>query len=103
LGKLHWVFARPIYRREITASRRFCVRVVLSDCVSNTANVDCEAVNGDAQRCSAAIDVTVEHVDSIAKELPKIADVAHRFLVDWRGRFLELDRHAPIETVPSDT
>jgi len=45
-------------------------------------------------------DVTVEHVAHVANELSEIANVAHRFLADWRDRFLELDRHAPREAVP---
>ena len=44
-------------------------------------------------------DVTVEHVAHVANELSEIFTVAHRFLTDWRMRFLELDRHPPAEIV----
>lgn len=45
-------------------------------------------------------DVTVEHVAHVANELSEIANVAHRFLADWRHQFIALDRHPPVEVVP---
>jgi len=44
--------------------------------------------------------ITVEDVEHVAAEIPKLSDVAYRFLVDWRARFLGLDRHPPRETLP---
>lgn len=45
--------------------------------------------------------VTVEHVAHIANQLPELANVAHRFLLDWRRKFLELDRNPPSESLSS--
>lgn len=46
--------------------------------------------------------VTVEQVEIIARQIPVLSEVAYRFLVDWRMRFLELDRHPPSEWLRSN-
>lgn len=44
--------------------------------------------------------INIHKVAEVAQRLPAIEEVSFRFLVGWRERFLELDRHAPSELLP---
>ncbi len=44
--------------------------------------------------------INIHKVGEVAERLPVIEDLCYRFLKGWRERFLELDRHAPSESLP---
>lgn len=45
--------------------------------------------------------IDVHKVGEVAERLPAIERVCFNFLSGWRERFLESDRHSPIETLPA--
>lgn len=46
--------------------------------------------------------IDIRKVAEVAERLPVIEQVSYRFLVGWRERFLELDRHPPSESLPAE-
>jgi len=45
--------------------------------------------------------IDIQRVAEVADRLPAIEEVSYRFLLDWRERFLSLDRQPPNESLPA--
>lgn len=46
--------------------------------------------------------INIHKIAEVAERLPTIEKISHRFLLDWRERFLELDRNPPSESLSAE-
>lgn len=46
--------------------------------------------------------INIHRIAEVAECLPAIEEISYRFLLDWRERFLELDRNPPSESLPAE-